>query len=168
MRDLKTYMWVVPFLGIIMCSISLFVPAAFFENIIWNHEIINWIWGLFQDTFNSTITSGFYEDPLQIVTSVIASSIVLISILILCIGLIKQRSDLKKGSVNLYTCIIPAVCIISSTVFWMVMMEIAERNIYDLSMWGRYIPGFGVIGLFIGAGLIIFGSLITKFIRNIL
>ena len=42
------------------------------------------------------------------------------------------------------------------------MMEIAERNLYDLSMWGRYVPGFGVIGLFIGAGLIIFGGLIIR------
>ena len=166
MRDLKTYIWVGPYLGIILCSIALFAPAAFFENIIWNHEIINWIWGLFQDTFNSYVTNGFYEDPLQLIPSVITSSVILISILILCMGLVKHRDDLKKGSINLSTYIIPAVCIIISAIFWMVMMEIAERSIYDLSMWDRYVPSFGVIGLFIGAGLIIFGSLIIKFIRT--
>jgi len=84
----------------------------------------------------------------------------------MAIGLVKHRDNLKKGSINLPKYIIPAIFIISSTIFWMVMMEIAERNIYDLSMWDRYVPGFGVIGMFIGAGLIIFGSLITKFIKT--
>ena len=164
MRDLKRDVWIIPYLGLIICSIALFTPAAFFENIIWNHEIIKWMMGFFQNTFNSIVNIGFYEESLQLVPSVISSSIVIFSILIITIGLIKSRDNIKKGSINLSLIIIPAICIISSTIFWMIMMEIAERNIYDLSMWGRYVPGFGVIGLFIGAGLIIFGSLITKFI----
>ena len=166
MRDLKRDVWIVPYLGLITCSIALFTPAAFFENIIWNHEIIKWMMGFFQNTFNSIVNVDFYEEAVQLVPSVIASSIVILSILIMAVGLVKHRNDLKKGSINLLKYVIPAICIISSTIFWMVMMEIAERNLYDLSMWGRYIPGFGVIGLFIGAGLIIFWSLITKFIRR--
>ena len=166
MRDLKRDVWIVPYLGLIMCSIALFTPAAFFENIIWNHEIIKWMMGFFQNTFNSIVNIGFYEEALQLVPSVIASSIVILSILIIGIGLSKHRNDLKEGSISLPNYIIPAIFIIGSTIFWIVMMEIAEWNIYDLSMWGRYVPGFGVIGLFIGAGLIIFGSLITKFIRT--
>ena len=166
MRDLKSFAWIVPHLGLVMCLIALITPAAYFENIIWNHEIIKWMMGFFQNTFNSIVNVDFYEEAVQLVPSVIASSIVIISILIMAVGLVKHRNDLSKGSINLLNYIIPAICIISSTIFWMVMMEIAERNIYDLSMWGRYIPGFGVIGLFIGAGLIIFGSLITKFIRT--
>ncbi|MHA1509490.1 MAG: hypothetical protein ACTSO6_12390 [Promethearchaeota archaeon] len=165
MRDLKRDVWIVPYLGLIICSIALFTPAAFFENIIWNHEIIKWMMGFFQNTFNSIVNVGFYEEALQLVPSVIASSIVILSILIIGIGLSKHRNDLKKGSINLPKYIIPAICIIGSTTFWVVMMEIAERNIYDLSMWGRYVPSFGVIGLFIGAALIIFGSLLTKFIK---
>ena len=166
MRDLKRDVWIVPYLGLIMCLIALFTPAAFFENIIWNHENIKWMMGFFQDTFNSIVNVGFYEEALQLVPSVIASSIVILSILIIGIGLSKHRNDLRKGSINLTYYIILAICIIGSTIFWIVMMEIAERNTYDLSMWGRYVPGFGVIGLFIGAGLIIFGSLITKFMRT--
>ena len=166
MRYLKRDLWIIPYLGIITCSIAILTPTAFFENVIWNHEIINWIWGYFQETFNSTVTGGFYRDPIQLVPSVITSSIIFASILIMAIGLVKHRDNLKKGSINLPKYIIPAIFIISSTIFWMVMMEIAERNIYDLSMWDRYVPGFGVIGMFIGAGLIIFGSLITKFIKT--
>jgi len=78
-------------------------------------------------------------------------------------GLIKRRNDLKEGRVKLPEYIIPAICIVSSLIFWMVGMEIAEGNIYDISMWGRYIPGFGVIGLFVGSFLIIIGSLLTKY-----
>jgi hypothetical protein len=165
MRNLKTFVWVILYLGVFVCSIALFTPAAFFENIIWNHKIINWIWGLFQDTFNSAVTSSFYEDPIQLVPSVITSSIVLISILFLGIELLRHRDNLKKGLINLFIYVIPAACIIFSTIFWMVMMEIAERSIYDISMWSRYVPGFGVLGLFIGASLIIFRSVLTKLIK---
>ena len=165
MRNLKRYVWIIPPLGIITCSIALFTPAAYFNNIIWNHEVINWIWGYFQNIFNSTVSGGFYTDPLQIVPSVIASSIIFVSILIIALGLVKHRDDLKTGSIKLPIYIIPSICIICSTIFWMAAMEIAELDIYGLSMWGRYVPGFGVIGLFIGTSLIIFGILITKYIK---
>ena len=166
MQNLEKYVWIVPHLGLVMCLIALFTPAAYFENIIWNHEIIKWTLGFFQNTFNSIVNVSFYEESLQLVPSVISSSVDILSILIIAIGLIKHRNDLLKGSINLSLIIIPAICIISSTVFWMIMMEIAELNIYDLSMWGRYVPGFGVVGMFIGASLIIFGSLLNKLIKN--
>jgi hypothetical protein len=105
-----------------MCSIALFTPAAFFENVIWNHEIIKWIMGFFQNSFNSVVNVGFYEESLQLVPSVIASSIVILSILIIAMGLIKRRNDLKKGSISLPKIIIPATCIISSAIYWMTMM----------------------------------------------
>ncbi len=166
MRYLKKYEKIIPFFGIIICLTAMFTPTAYFENIIWNHQIINWIWGLYQDTFNSTITGGFYEDLQQFVPSFIASSIILSSLLIISIGLIKIKYDLNRGKIKLHIIIIPAICVICSTIFWMVMMEIAEQEIYDISMWNRYVPGFGLIGLFTGASLIIIWSIITKFIKN--
>ncbi|MHA1933072.1 MAG: hypothetical protein ACW96X_11050 [Promethearchaeota archaeon] len=45
-------------------------------------------------------------------------------------------------------------------------MEIAELSIYDLSMWDRYIPNFGVIGMFLGAGFIITGFIVIKKFRT--
>jgi len=166
MQNLKRNVWIISYLGIIMCSIAMLTPTAYFENVIWNHENIIWIWGFFQESLNSTVSEGFYTDLNQLVSSVIASSIIIACIFIIALGLVKHRDDLKKGSIDLTNYIIPAICIISSTIFWMVMMEIAERNIYDISMWDRYVPGFGVIGMFIGAGLIILGSLLTKFIKE--
>lgn len=162
MRNLKTFFWLLPCIGLILCSIALFTPAAYFENVIWNHEIIKWILGFFQNTFNSIVNVNFYEDSLQLVPSIVTSSIVILSILIIALAMVIDRNDLKKGSINLFKYIIPAICIIISTIFWMSMMEFAERTMYDLSLWNRYVPGFGVIGLFIGACLIIFGSVLTK------
>ena len=166
MRDLKIYVWILPYLGVIICIIALFTPAAFFKNIIWNHEIIIWIWGYFQDTFNSTVSTGFYTYPIQLAPSVIVSIIIILSISYIGVGLIKRRNDLKKGSINIFEYIILAISIISFTIFWMVGMEKAEQAIYGISMWGRYVPSFGVIGLFIGAGLIIIGSLLTKYVKT--
>ena len=166
MRDMKIYVCVLPYLGILMCVIALFTPAAYFENRIWNHEIIIWIWGYFQDTFNSTVSTGFFTYPIQLAPSVIISIIIVLSISYIGVGLIKHRNDLKKGSINILEYIIPAISIISIIVFWMVGMEKAEQAIYGISMWGRYVPGFGVIGLFIGACLIIIGSLLTKYVKT--
>jgi len=45
MRNLKRDVWIVPYLGIMTCSIAMLTPTAFFENVMWNHELINWIWG---------------------------------------------------------------------------------------------------------------------------
>jgi hypothetical protein len=44
----------------------------------------------------------------------------------------------------------------------MIMMEIAELQLYGLSMWSRYLPHFGLIGMFLGATLIICGFFLIK------
>jgi hypothetical protein len=163
MRSIKNYFWIIPFLGVVMCIIALFAPAAYFENVIWNHEIINWIWGFYQDTFNSIITSGFYEESIQLLPSIIASSIIVGSIIASGIGLLRNRKNKKSGIVDLLVYILPALCIIIILFFWMVMMELAEQTIWGISMWQRYIPGFGIIGLFTGASLIIIGGLAIKY-----
>jgi hypothetical protein len=32
MDDIKRYIWMMPFVGVVICIIALFTPAAFFEN----------------------------------------------------------------------------------------------------------------------------------------
>ncbi len=166
MRNFKGYSWIIPILGNITCSIALFSPAAFFENIVWHHQITNWIWGYYSDKLNLTITSGFYTNPLQFFPSIISSLIICSSILMIFIGLIKDKSILKQGSFNFSKYILFGIVIITSTILWLMMMEFAEVQIYDLSMWSRYKPCFGVIGLFLGGALIILGSILTKFLTS--
>jgi hypothetical protein len=87
----------------------------------------------------------------------------MVSIFISGIGLLKNRKTTKSGIVNLLVYILPALCIIIILICWMVMMEIVEQTIWGISMWQHYISGFGIIGLFTGASLIIIGSLLIKY-----
>jgi len=136
----------IPFVGVVICIIALFTPAAFFENQIWNHTIYVWIWGYNIDKLVSvydqsvSIDSHFYPYPLQLLPSLISSSIILISIIIIAIGVYKHRNDFRDGKIKITQSLIPAILIIICTIIWMLTMEIAELSIYDLSMWDRYIP----------------------------
>ena len=165
MRESKTFIWVIPYLGLIICIVALFTPTAYFENIFWNHEIINWIWGFYQDTYNSIVTTAFYEEPIQILPSIISCIIIVFSIIIIGLCLIRYNKDIRRGLIKLPIYLVLALCVIASVILWMVMMENAEQTIWGISMWGRYIPGFGLIGLFLGAILIIIGSFLIKFIK---
>jgi len=49
MKEFKNYLWIVPFIGGIICIIAFLTPAAFFENRQWNHTIFRWIWGYYYD-----------------------------------------------------------------------------------------------------------------------
>jgi hypothetical protein len=162
MKDIKNYFWLIPFIGGIICLIAFLTPTAIFENIIWNHSIHNWIWGYFYETLGLTSVSRFYNDPLQLISSVIASTIIITCIMIILALNIKNRNSLKKGIISSASSLVPAILIIITTATWMIMMEIAELQLYDLSMWGRYLPNFGLIGMFLGAGLIISGFLLLK------
>ncbi|MFX1480827.1 MAG: hypothetical protein ACFFCI_22290 [Promethearchaeota archaeon] len=168
MRDLKEYFWTIPIFGIIICIIAFLTPAAVFENPQWNHTIVRWIWGLYYDELISiydesvTIEIGFYDNPSQLLISIISSVIIIICIIIVSVPIYRQRTDLKNILTKPTTSLIPAILIIISMISWMIVMEIAEFEIYNLSMWNRYIPIFGVVGPFIGAGLIIIGYFINK------
>ena len=168
MRDLKKSLWILPFVGVVVCTIALFTPAAFFENRDWNHTIFNWIWGYYYDRVNSIVyqriivVNSFYSDPLQLLSSVIFSIIIIICIGIIGLSAYKHRKDFKNGIIKKKYSLIPALVIIISVITWMITMEIAELAIYDLSMWERYTPNFGVIGMFLGSILIISGFVLIR------
>ncbi|MFX1571593.1 MAG: hypothetical protein ACFFB0_02510 [Promethearchaeota archaeon] len=168
MKELKNYLWLIPFIGVIICIIALLTPAAFFENRQYNHTIYRWIWGFYYDKLISnfdqsvTIESRFFDNPLQLISSAITSTIIIACVIITLLSAYKRRSDLKNGIIKAKTFLIPAILIILSMITWMTLMEIAELQLYDLSMWNRYFPSFGVIGMFLGAGLIIVGFFLVK------
>jgi hypothetical protein len=163
MRDIKNYFWIIPFIGIIVCVTAFLTPTAFFENVTWNHTIYNWIWGYFRGQIisqfdqSSTIESRFYDNPIQLISSILASAIIITCIMIITVSSYRQKDNLKKGIIKPATSLFPAIIIILTTSIWMIMMEIAELLLYNLSMWNRYFPSFGVIGMFLGAGIIIGG-----------
>ncbi|MHA2325642.1 MAG: hypothetical protein ACXACB_09595 [Promethearchaeota archaeon] len=168
MKDIKQYFWMIPLLGAVTCFIAFITPVASFENRIWNHTIYVWIWGFYFDRLVSvfdqsvSIDTQFYTHPLQITPSLVFSSIIIVCITFVIYSTYKHRKDYKDGKTKAIQSVIPGLIIIICVIIWMVMMEFAELSIYDLSMWNRYIPNFGLIGLYLGAGLMIVGFLLIK------
>ncbi len=163
MRDLKNHLWTLPFIGIIICFTSLLTPTAFFENTFWNHLIYNWLWGYFYEKLPSDVViRRFYNDPLQLFSSIFATIIIIVCLLIIITSFYKNRDKLKSGIINPFTSILPSIFIIIIMSIWMITMEIAELQLYGISFWLRYLPNFGLIGMFLGAGIIICGFLLIK------
>ncbi len=111
--------------------------------------------------------SRFYSDPLQLLSSVIFSIIIIICIGVIGLSAYKHRKDFKNGIILKKYSLIPALIIIISVITWMILMELAESVIYNLSMWNRYIPNFGVIRMFLGASLIICGFVLIRKCGNV-
>jgi hypothetical protein len=160
MKNLKKFTQTLPIIGVIICSIAFFTPASFFENIVWNHTIINWIWGFYSDQYNMTIINRFYSHPLQIIPSLICSVIFIVCLGIT--GILSYKIIKKKEIMKTKYLLIPPILMILSVIIWMIMMEIAELVIYDFSMWNRYIPNFGLIGMYLGSLIIIIGFTLVK------
>ena len=107
MEDINHYFWIIPFIGLVICIIAIFTPAAFFENQIWNHTIYVWIWGYYIDKIvyvydqSVSINSQFYSHPLQLLPSLIASSIIIISIIIIAFSIYKHRIHYRDGKIKI-------------------------------------------------------------------
>lgn len=162
----KKYIYIIPYLGLGLCWLALLFPAAYFENVLYHHQIIKWIWGFYQDTLSLDVNIGFYSFPLQIYSSIIISSINVICLLTVLIIFYLNKNQVKDGTIKLFKYILPPIVVIISTIIWMLMMEVSEQLIYGISLWGRYIPCFGLIGIFLGAVLIIIGTILIKIMKN--
>ena len=164
--NFEKYVWIIPYLGTVLCWIALPFPAACFENVIYNHQIVSWMWGFFEDIFNLLRISDFYSYPLQINTSIAVSIINVISLIFLSAVLIVKRKQVKKGTLKSTKYILLPSIIIMSTMIWMISMEISEQQIWSISFWGRYVPCFGLLGLLFGAILVIVGIILIKVVKN--
>ncbi len=159
------------FSGVILCIISIFTPAAFFENRAWDHTIIYWLWGFKYEKFvhyhdeRDFIINTFFSHPLQLVPSIISTGLIVVSLVFIVKSMYGYRKNIINNLRMKKQTLGPIIILILSIITWIVMMEVAELFIYDVSMWNRYIPSFGVIGMFLGAGLIICGFFVIKKVR---
>lgn len=51
MKHFEKFALFLSFSGVILCIISIFTPAAFFENRAWDHTILYWLWGFKYEKF---------------------------------------------------------------------------------------------------------------------
>lgn len=168
-RDyIEDYLWAFPLLGGILTFIAILTPASFlFEGGV---SIFIWMWGLasinisnYYETINLVI---FTDNPLILIPSIIISVVILLNIIILFLSSYFYRRDRNKGKVVNSRGLIASIFIIISTILWMISMEITFFTGSGISFWFNNNVGFGVLGVFLGAGLGIMGYGFSKYIRR--
>ncbi len=157
MVNLKNISWLFPLIGGIMLIIAFLTPAALQS---WN---LVWIWGVsLKNQRNFEIT----RDILRIIPSIVCSVLIIVGVIVL----LKSALKIRKNGLDLEefkkACLKGGILPIIGIIVWMVMMELScsldlNINIYPFSssscfrFWGIYYhsPGFGVIGIFLGAAI---------------
>jgi hypothetical protein len=151
--------WVLSIIGSLIVLISIFTPVT-----TWNPSgsfAIQWMvqLGLRLEPF---IEFGLWRtDPGLLSLSIILSVILFASgILIITLTAIYKRTSRSFQKIK-WLWFLFAILIALSTIAWIIMMELFY-NAQGGSHWQSYDPNFGVIGPFIGAGLIILGFFLIK------
>ncbi len=152
-KDIKKYLWLLYFLGGILLIISAVTPSA---SVTFFGTIYVWLWG----SMSSGYATQMIPDML-IVTIGIITLIMLLLSGILAVAAVygyktkkikKEYKELEKIWLLLATI---------SIVITIIYIVIFGTSSYMMG-WQVFNPGFGVIGPFIGAGLIIAGYLISN------
>lgn len=148
-----------------MILISFLIPAAYFiyKTPTYNTEFFRWM----LDFYISLVYEyGFHTYYMDLNTSLtgyisfICSGVIILSSVFVLINANKFRKGKKVSKVNW---LVSALLTISLGSFWMIMKEISTINSFHHSFWGLLNPGFGIIGIFLGAGLEILGFMIVKY-----
>ncbi len=169
MVEIKNYIWIIPLIGGIIILIALVTPAAY--NYDYSGFYYIWSWGLFAyedrrpfvDYFGKNNKFiGFNDNFVILITSICSSLFVLFCALIIIKSAIKYKKDTQEERKTLEKCLVPSTILISFSVVMVSLIEILFINCYERSFWGSYFPGFGTIGMFIGAVLTIIGYYISK------
>jgi hypothetical protein len=155
---IRKYFWLLNIIGGIITLIAVLTPTSYNDTgptlyYIWMNQI------------------GVDVDPLAIyllrtdVMLVLFSTILALIIFSSALIAISLTNVYLRASLTLkklrWKVILLAILIIASTLSWIIMMELFY-NQYGANHWtatgGGYSPYFGVIGPFIGAAFIVFGS----------
>jgi len=160
MRYFKRNPWTLPIIGGLITIISLFTPTTYDRNpgeliLIWMNQMgVRILAGSpTPELWRSILWLNLFSFVIEVI--IFASSI--ISVTLINTYRISSRSlqELK------WKLLLSAVLIIISTLTWIIMMEVAYIN-SPRRHWEWYSPHFGVIGPFIGSGLIIAGVILAK------
>jgi hypothetical protein len=160
MASIRDYAWAFSLTGGVIALIALLTPAANISD--YYTSMYYWMWGLrsVQAYYYGSLTN-FAQDPIEVSISLISSAIVLICIIGIILSASKSRKKMdfakKKSWLSL------SILLIIGTIIWMVGIEVFYRaTAFGISFWGYFNPGFGIIGIFLGAGLTIIGYGVSK------
>lgn len=189
--EIKDYIWPIPIIGGIFSIISILCPAAYFNysdphDLFLMRQIGLWMWNLicisynlssyiFQDWhFGGSISyygspGGVYLDfsGFSLLFGLVFSCIIIISssLTIFYANQVRIRKIEPSKAIKLWFLL--AIIMITSVIGWILTQEffIQHTSTYDdmpFSFWAHFIPGFGVIGPFIAAALILINILLAK------
>lgn len=176
MVELKKYNWIFPFVGSLIIIFAFLTPAAInLDNT--NKQI--WMCGL--STNNSNNSMSIIDDGNVFIGSIVCS----IFIIFISIVTVKSSNKVRKGGIYMETVekawFVESVLIIVLEIIWMLLLNLLiTKTIVSVSsnkeglvltaetfrFWEYHVPGFGVIGIFLGASLIMVGAILKKKLRK--
>ena len=161
MSYFKRNPWLLPIIGGLIALISLFTPTTYnYRSGVQLYYV--WMNQLAIDIWPNLITPYLLRTDLSLVIlSISLSVIIFVSTIVLITSTNIFRKTSRSYQKLKWVWLLLAILIIGSTLIWIIYMEIFY-NISGASHWQNYRPHFGVIGPFIGAGLIIIGTFLVK------
>ena len=156
---LSKYNYLFALLGGIIALIALLTPNAWFNQSYMGMSIerfTEWMFGYSTYYWWETGYEVAWVGPITLFISLTSTIIVIIASIV---AIVSANNDRKRGYYPKSTLIIVGCSLVIIIIFYIIMIEILTLN---FSFWAILNPGFGIIGVFIGAGLII----ATHFIRK--
>lgn len=173
MSTINDIIWFFPLFGGIITILSLLTPAAVSAEKSGN---LIWMWGLIM---NSSIS--FLENIVALIVSISCSLLILIVAVMLVFTAIKFNKGLNQNLEHEKIWLPMGILIAVLAIIWMISMNLLfSKTIATISIneseleisaktyrfWDYYFPGFGIIGIFIGAMLPIIGSFLKMTFRR--
>jgi len=165
MVDIEESISILPFIGCILTFLAFLTPAALNEAVYGGVILASkyvWIWGLEYFYYEGYANQFYFStNPIIFYSSIICSIIIFIGTLVIFITICmvwkgtKNIVDIEKYWLNI------AVLIIIIVIFWDIIMEFFYfGEVYNF--WTYYFPGFGIIGIILGASLTLIGVGLKK------
>ena len=145
----KNYFWIPPLLGGVLSLIALLTPAIC-KTIPENYYYI-WMWGLLSYKLYDGTDTLFTDNVKLLIPSIICSIIVFIFALTMIISANTNRIGKEKFNEVKHSWYALSVLLIISTAAWMIIYEVHSYIENSISWREDWDPGFGVIGIFLGA-----------------
>lgn len=184
MGETKDYLWPLPSIGGIISIIAILCPAAYFnygnpDSFFGLKYVELWMWNLTKSYIRGWsfgLGFGYHSGYIDIYLSTINFSLIF-GLVFSCIIIIissftifyanQVRKRKVKPSKAIKFWFLSAIIMITSVIGWMLAQEFAIQqtstyNDIPFSFWTHFTPGFGVIGPFIAALLILINILLAK------
>ena len=138
----------------ILAIAALCLPVAFrlFND---GTGIYFWLWALNIDTGSAEI--WFNDSMIAVVGAILETAVIVVAIVILIFVTKSIKNDSNKAKKIDALLILAAILLVISPVGYIIGGDAYQHN-----FWAKYTPHFGLIGLFIAAGLVIITIILRK------